>query len=276
MQHDLNTVLGIDAAWTDKEPSGIALLEKQGGSWLCRRLAPSYEAFCRDFEWSEKVQGSEIDVSALLDMCRKLSGVWPGVVAVDMPLSNDQIDKRRNADNEVSRQFGHCRCSVHSPTSARPGATGRLLQDGFRQDGYSLVTQKMEPLPALLEVYPHVALLGLTDQDARLPYKVGRTRTYWPALPFFFRRERVFQEWKFILGHLRNHIKAVPDFLPDKVEGLSFQHLKRYEDAIDALVCAWVAIEFVKGNACPMGDEDAAIWIPATSMKYAKRDNEKK
>jgi hypothetical protein len=34
------SVLGIDAAWTKKEPSGVALLEDFPGGWRCVVVAP--------------------------------------------------------------------------------------------------------------------------------------------------------------------------------------------------------------------------------------------
>tara|TARA_B100002003_G_scaffold148670_1_gene137814 strand:+ start:724 stop:861 length:138 start_codon:yes stop_codon:yes gene_type:complete len=43
---------------------------------------------------------------------------------------------------------------------------------------------------------------------------------------------------------------------------VSLAGLKTYEDGIDALVCAWVGIEYLRGAATPYGDDDAAIWIP--------------
>ena len=38
--------------------------------------------------------------------------------------------------------------------------------------------------------------------------------------------------------------------------------LKRYEDAIDALICCWVGTLYAKGNAKPLGDDTEAIWCP--------------
>ena len=38
--------------------------------------------------------------------------------------------------------------------------------------------------------------------------------------------------------------------------------LKAYEDALDAIVCASVAICALDGRAPPFGDEASAIWIP--------------
>ena len=38
-------VLGIDAAWTAHNPSGVALVQRAAEGWQCLALAPSYEAF---------------------------------------------------------------------------------------------------------------------------------------------------------------------------------------------------------------------------------------
>jgi predicted RNase H-like nuclease len=38
--------------------------------------------------------------------------------------------------------------------------------------------------------------------------------------------------------------------------------LKAYEDRLDAVVCAAVAIAGLKGDARAFGDENAAIWVP--------------
>jgi hypothetical protein len=44
--------------------------------------------------------------------------------------------------------------------------------------------------------------------------------------------------------------------------------IKRHEDALDALVSAWVATEFLGGRARAYGDADVAIWTPeATRAK---------
>jgi predicted RNase H-like nuclease len=39
--------------------------------------------------------------------------------------------------------------------------------------------------------------------------------------------------------------------------------LKRYEDALDALVCGWVGIEYLGGRCTAFGDTAAAIWTPS-------------
>ena len=38
--------------------------------------------------------------------------------------------------------------------------------------------------------------------------------------------------------------------------------LKRFDDAIHALICCWVGTLYAEGNARPLGDDTAAIWCP--------------
>jgi predicted RNase H-like nuclease len=58
------------------------------------------------------------------------------------------------------------------------------LRDGFQAAGYQLVTTDTQPRPdhSVLEVYPHPALLSLLNLSERLPYKMSKSRKYWPDL----------------------------------------------------------------------------------------------
>jgi len=47
-------------------------------------------------------------------------------------------------------------------------------------------------------------------------------------------------------------------------------NFKRYEDALDALVCTWVGVEHLEVNTVPLGDETAAIWCPRDVVSTAK------
>ncbi|MBI4203841.1 MAG: DUF429 domain-containing protein [Betaproteobacteria bacterium] len=269
MQHELVSVLGIDAAWTDHQPSGVALLQRRGQKWKCVRVAPSYIGFCEGFAWPDRIVGAAVDVARLLAVCHQCLGApRPVAVAVDMPLATTRIDGRRPADNLVSQKFGHCKCAAHSPTAERPGASGRRLQAGFFDFGYLLATTANAGTPALLEVYPHVALLALTKHGERVPYKVGKTNTYWPGQSAKQRKRRLIEKWQLILDRLETYIDDIDVPLPDP-DAHSLEYLKRFEDAIDALVCAWTATQFLNKTAIPLGDDDGAIWIPSISMQFA-------
>jgi predicted RNase H-like nuclease len=255
-------VLGIDAAWTPKNPSGIALWIRNGGRWSCAQVAGSFSEFLGLGDAGD--HGShEIDVPVLLTACRNLIGDVPiGAVAVDMPLARAPITGRRVSDDAVSKAFGGRGCGVHSPTHDRPGDVGRRLQAGFEAAGFRLACQIWDPVPALIEVYPHVYILALTGQGYRVPYKAAKTNRYWPGLPLAERRERLLGEWQGILKALSKAADISEFRLPDGVVDLPLSRLKAIEDQMDALVCAWTAVEFMEGRAVPLGDSESAIWVP--------------
>lgn len=258
-------VLGIDAAWTEKEPSGVALLARRGEHWRCLRVAPSYSAFCGPFTWDESVRGGKPDVPALLAACSSLIGREDlAVVAVDMPLATRPLEGRRVADNLVSKQFGTRKCAVHSPTLERPGKVGVQLLEAFMIAGFRLALGRTPAIPALIEVYPHVALLQLMRATERLPYKVSKNGSYWgKGVAVTERKRRLVEQWTSILDRLRQVVDGVEVPLPKDPERFTFQNLKRYEDAIDGLICAWMATRFLAGDAVPLGDDTGAIWIPS-------------
>ena len=136
-------VLGIDAAWTAKEPSGIALLEGSPGEWRCVTVTPSYGSFLALAEgvlvdWVAKAKGAVPEASRLLAAAeRLLGGGEVAVVTVDMPLATVPISGRREADSAISRVYGvgARRCTRPAPSDPASSATVFLRTSrprGFR------------------------------------------------------------------------------------------------------------------------------------------------
>jgi predicted RNase H-like nuclease len=119
--------------------------------------------------------------------------------------------------------------------------------------------------PGVVEVYPHAALLALTGDRVRLTYKAGKTTTYWPGLAFAERGLRLREVWRRIVGLLEARIEGVAAELPPPGAETKGRALKAYEDKLDAVVCAWVAMEALDARARPHGDSDSAIWVPAAA-----------
>jgi predicted RNase H-like nuclease len=183
------------------------------------------------------------------------------LVAVDMPLSKEPITARRMSDDLVSRAYGARHCSTHTPSVTRPGAISDDLTTAFSEMGYPLATSG-QPEHALIEVYPHPALVELACADRRLPYKASKVGTYWPGLASTERKALLFAEWGRIIELLDKEVCGVASALPPPEAGASQVGLKAMEDQIDAIVCAWVGTQVLKGAADPFGDNTSAIWIP--------------
>lgn len=264
----MRAVLGIDAAWTAHQPSGVALLVERGRTWSCQAVAPSYQDFCdlaegRVVDWERPtVAGSGPDPAALLRAAQVLCpSARVEVVALDLPLARGPITGRREADQAVSRAFGAKGCGTHSPSTTRPGRVSETMRSGLEAAGFRLATDPGDPRSrAILEVYPHTALLSLLGANRRIPYKASKARSYWPDATPASRRVRLLDQWRSIVAALRDRVEVALD-LPRSPS--SFASMKRYEDAIDSLLCAWVAVEFLARRAVPLGDPDAAIWTPS-------------
>ena len=266
----MTAILGIDAAWTATEPSGVALIRRcsDGGPWVCVAVAPSYESFITDgnaSQWQHPPTAGCPEPGQLLEASELLlAGERVSVVAIDIPLSNAPIIGRRCCDREISRNFGAQGCSTHSPNAKRPGPISTKLLNGFCDHGYDLAVDYGADLnKAVIEVYPHPALLSLLNRDYRVPYKVSRSSRYWPETAIQQRVDLLMEEFGNIYNGLAEIIQGIPNFLPAPPHvGRTLTSLKRYEDALDALVCAWVGACYIEGNATAYGDNGAAIWIP--------------
>lgn len=276
--NQVRAILGVDAAWTEHEPSGVALVVQDAERWRCRAVAPSYDAFIAACEgdlvdWrGARFAGSVPDVDQLCKAAAKAAGVrLLDLIAVDMPLSHRPITARRCADDAVSQSYGGKGCGTHTPSAKRPGKISDELRTAMHEAGYPLLTKGTGPVgmttPALIEVYPHPALLHLLKRDYRVPYKVSKVGKYWPKpIKPEQRRRNLLTELKAIRRALSRDIVGVDLILPPVCQTAPLTKLKRYEDALDALICCWVGIQVLDGKATAFGNADAAIWIPTAEV----------
>lgn len=265
-------ILAIDAAWTVAEPTGIALLRGTERGWECAGVAPSQAQFLglaggMPVDWAARPIGQVPHAAELVNAARILLGGAPvDVVTIDMPISTGEISGRRAADSAISKAFGARGCATHSPNAELPGAISSVLREQFAELGFPIATS-LTPTgasPTLVEVYPHPALLVLMNAAYRVPYKIMKVGRYWPTLSPTERRRKVVQIWHEIHTALAVTIAGaeLPLPSPDSAGPLGNAGLKRYEDALDAVVCGWIGIAYLQGLCAPFGDETAAIWTP--------------
>ncbi len=272
-------MLGIDAAWTEGRPSGVAVLGGRAHDWRVVASAPSYDAFLSlargtSIDWRDgRFAGSWPRLSEIVRAAEDLAGCRVSVVAVDMPLASSPLTERRAADNAISRAFGSRGCSTHSPTPDRPGAIGRSISAQLEELGFPLTFSRRPTVDgrAAIEVYPHPALLGLLGRGYRVPYKVSRSGGYWPGKPIAYRIAALLRELGAIRDGLARRLGEIPFELPAPHSVRTLSHLKRYEDSLDALVCAWVGTCLMEGTAEPFGDASSAVWVPTTDAGVAAR-----
>jgi predicted RNase H-like nuclease len=260
-------VLGIDAAWTSTAPSGVAVaVETASGSEL-KAVEASYSEFiarARGGKLDAKKPTASVPVAAdLLDAARRICGARIDLVAVDMPMARAAITGRRFCDKAISAEYGAKAASTHSPSAERPGKISDPLRAGFEASGCHLCTSA--PAKGLIEVYPHPALIEFLSAPRRLEYKAAKMGKYWPGSSAVERHKKVREVWRRIIEALDSRMQGVSAALPPPAQDVRGWRLKAYEDKLDAVVCAAVAIACLNGEARALGDEDAAIWVPMTT-----------
>jgi predicted RNase H-like nuclease len=270
-----HVVLGIDAAWTLTQPSGVAVAAKNSSGWRLIAAESSYQRFLaladHRIQREQRPLGSPANARALLAAASVLcKGHAVDLVAIDMPLAQGAITGRRFCDNEVSKIYGARKCGTHSPTPTRPGPVSEKLRKGFDLAGYPLLTRGISTR-GLIEVYPHPALVELTGASERLPYKTTKTRTYWPSVTPTERRARLYQQWNEIISLLEGEIENVRVVLPIPDITATKAEAKACGDALDATICALIAVCALEGRARPLGNENSAIWIPFPRVVPALR-----
>jgi predicted RNase H-like nuclease len=96
----------------------------------------------------------------------------------------------------------------------------------------------------------------------RVEYKVSKARRYWPSFTVPQRVDALLKEYAAICGAIESAFGPLKIPLPAGGAVQTLASVKRYEDVLDALVCAWVGVEFLAGRTIALGDHTAAIWCP--------------
>jgi len=211
--------VGVDLAWGQRSPTGVAALDSNGA--LCHVA----------------VAGDDADVLA------QLTPFVGGdcVVAFDAPLVVTNASGNRPCEAALNRDFRRFDAGAH------PANTGLTwFADGGRAArlctalDLDLDPRSSSPRRAL-EVYPHAASVVLFGLDRTLKYKQKQGRDF-PQL-----QSELLRLIDFIEG-LRTASPAIDlrsagwtDLRHSVQTATRKAHLRRAEDPIDAVLCAYIA-----------------------------------
>jgi len=217
---DVNFV-GIDLAWGERAPSGLAVLDGDG------RLVHLSRATTDD-----------TIVAALGD---HVAGDC--VVGIDAPLVVTNPTGSRPCEAALSRDFARFDAGTHPSNTGKPEFSGTprgaRLADRL---GLDLDPEARSPRRAL-EVYPHAALVALFRLGRTLKYKQRSNR------PFGLLQAEMLSLASLLEGladaDLPIHLRGNPTWAA-LVAGVAAatrkSELRRAEDQLDAVVCAYVAL----------------------------------
>ncbi|WP_161881810.1 DUF429 domain-containing protein [Deinococcus alpinitundrae] len=218
--------IGLDLAWSARNPSGVAVLE---GDRHGARLMFS------------GVLGDDAELLAFLDA--QLSG--PALVAIDAPLSVPNLTGQRPAEAQLAVVFTRFQAGAHPANRTLLGRyNGGVLRGewlkaalearGFIDDPHHLSAPDAR---ACVEVYLHAAMVVLFGLDRTLKYKQkGQGRaTLLAAWAEYHRHLVALEQAEPPLTGLATLLAAEPLMLRGRA-------LKSHEDEADAVMCAYVAL----------------------------------
>jgi predicted RNase H-like nuclease len=240
--------VGLDLAWTPHHESGVCVLAHDSGDVRLVTL------------------GTETATpERFADLC--CEGGEDVVVAVDAPLL---VSPGRRAERELAVVFGRAKASAYTATieflTKMNGLAGPALARLLAERGFETAPSRVAAGAGgryLLEVFPHPAHVELFALEERLAYKKGRVAS----------RRIAFAAYQAHLGSLLGaelpallDDERVLDLLSPEALILGGRALKRVEDQLDALTCAFVAYHCWKHGAAGFrvfGDETTgAIVVP--------------
>ncbi len=225
MAHTI-TCIGIDLAWSPRNPTGAATIvgDEAGGTLVETALL-----------------GGDQEIIAYVE---RHAGDGLALVAVDAPLWVPNQTGRRPAEAELGRAFGRYQAGAHPANRERltfDGAVrGEALVAALRTRGfvYRPAIEAGVPVRQVVEVYPHPATIALFGLERTLKYKARPGRSM----------EQRLAAWRQFQANLRGLAAADPplrgheELLGRDASTLRGRRLKDYEDQVDALLCAYIAL----------------------------------
>jgi predicted RNase H-like nuclease len=242
--------LGVDLAWKDGNPSGVALL---GGQRFPLHLREIPHALPRHAD--------------VLGWIARHVAHHRASVGIDAPLLG-LGHGRRGGDNEVSSAFGRFHASTHSPPRY-PGldAFSRALVADYLLESFGPGWKPSSGRPAIREVYPNALQVLLFELDGRegltiVKYKQRRfgTKRAWAERglrPFVERCAKTIGA-RFVVTRDPAWQALVADRPRASMSGAD---LKRIEDRWDAVLCALgAALEFFEPGSMRFYPDGALAW----------------
>lgn len=210
-------LLGLDLAWSDRNPSGVAALDAAGGLLDVRADLRGDEEILR---WVRAWRGER------------------GVIGIDMPTIVRNATGARRAERELAGEFARHHAAPHPANLGRPlfrdGGRARRLIDALLPDGVveDTAIEPDDPRTIAIEVFPHPAHVRLFERESIFRYK--KKSRPWPG---------VLDGWAAYRAALASLRTADPPLVLDAriPERVTSERYKRWDDALDAITCAYVA-----------------------------------
>src|SRR5690349_11874843 len=165
MREDIMTFIGIDLAWSPRNPTGAAVVRgnASGGQLLQTDLLAGDDE--------------------IVDYIGRHAGQGPAIVGVDAPLWVPNETGRRLGEAEIGRAFGRYQAGAHPANRQRlvfgGVVRGEALVAALEARGFTHAPEVAAgaAVRQVVEVFPHPAMIALFGLARTLKYKARPNRS---------------------------------------------------------------------------------------------------
>jgi predicted RNase H-like nuclease len=232
---------GVDLAWqSEKNPSSIA-----------------YGALNELVLTVNHVEPAIYGIDEVLNQLTSFVGLQG--IAIDAPLIINNSGGQRLCENEIGREYGSRHAACHtSNTKLYPDAKSVYLSNNLELKGFNhLKGDRWQ-----IECYPHPAIIEIFGLKERLKYKKGKVAEKKAGQKALAQMILSLKDSNILQLMIKGDVS---NYLDDAyIDSLVGQGLKSNEDALDAIVCLYIAgLYSLKQNGQVFGNSDAGyIWVP--------------
>ena len=250
--------VGIDLAWSPRNNTSVAILEGNNK----KAILTKYANLDSDEDIMNFVKENVQDKDA--------------IIAIDAPLIVPNEKGRRLAEDIVGKLFRKFNAGAHPANrerlsqwsgSIRGEEISRLLEkEGFEHNPY---IKKYEKSRAFYEVYPHPSMVVLFNLDSIIKYKAKPKRDY----PYRWKEFKKYQKYMASLEKANPSVALPKEIINQKVEKLKGSSLKKYEDSLDAIFCAYISYyHWTNPEKCEVLGNMKEGYILTPIFDYMKKD----
>ena len=218
--------VGIDLAWSEKNNSAISVIkaEKENGELKY---------------FNSRIKTNEEIVDWVIS---KIKNSW-ALIAIDAPLVVPNENGMRVADKLTTKLFRRYNAGTHPANrnclGRYGGLRGEALANLFEKHGYkhNPYIKPRRKVKAIIEVYPHPAIVVLFNLSKIIQYKARKGRDY----KFRWNEFKRLQDYIIGLKNYKPSLKIHPEHVKRDITKLKASSLKEFEDFLDSIICAYVA-----------------------------------
>jgi predicted RNase H-like nuclease len=232
---------GVDLAWqSEKNPSAISFGVQTNDTLTVTKIEPAVYGITEVFDKLNGVSG--------------LKGI-----SIDAPLIIKNTEGQRSCETGVGKTYGSRYASCHtSNTKLYPNAKSVYLSDQLQESGFGhLCGERWQ-----IECYPHPAIIEIFGLSERLKYKKGTVAEKRMGQKILAALLSELNESRVLRLEILDQNQQVFD--ESHIDALRGRALKSNEDALDSVLCLYIAGLYAKNfDGQVFGDTDSGyIWVP--------------